>query len=106
MGAVTAIMAGIERPDLRTFVLDSPFSNLKQLCIDIGDNFHVPTIGVRFVFYMLRKRVRLMAKYDPKHIDSLRFIKQLSKKTSVMFVRASNDKMIGKSHVDYLYEAF
>ncbi|CAK81820.1 unnamed protein product (macronuclear) [Paramecium tetraurelia] len=106
MGAVTAIMAAAENPELSTLVLDSPFSNLKQLCIDIGDSFHVPTIGVRFVFYLLRKKVRKIVRYDPKHINTIQYIKKLSTKCSAYFVRASSDKMIGKNHVENLYDAF
>ncbi|CAD8060381.1 unnamed protein product [Paramecium primaurelia] len=106
MGAVTAIMAAAEYPELNTLVLDSPFSNLKQLCIDIGDNFHVPTIGVRFVFYLLRKKVRKLVRYDPKHINTMLYIKKLSSKCAAYFVRASSDKMIGKNHIEELYDAF
>ena len=71
MGSVTAIMGAVECTDINTMVLDSPFSNLKQLCIDIGDNFHVPTLGVRFVFYLLRKKVRKLVRYDPKLINTM-----------------------------------
>ena len=94
MGAVTALMCATENPDINVLVLDTPFCNLKQLCIDIGNQFHVPTIGTRFAFYMARKKIRNLVNYDPKLLNTVDFVKKLDLKVSALFLRASNDRMV------------
>lgn len=50
------------------------------MCLDLGEKkYKAPKLGIRLVFYMLRKKIRKLVKYDPKHLDIIKFVKKIPK---------------------------
>ncbi|KAJ8426405.1 hypothetical protein Cgig2_007653 [Carnegiea gigantea] len=66
MGAVTSLMYGAEDPSIAGMVLDSPFSDLVDLMMELVDTYKVrlPKFTVKFAIQYMRKAILKKAKFD------------------------------------------
>ena len=66
MGAVTALMMSEWENNITGMVLDSPFSDLKTLAVELckGYKSHLPTVIVKTGLKMIRRSVKKRAKFD------------------------------------------
>ena len=59
MGAVTALLHGDRDPSIAGMVLDSPFSNLKDLCHELAaDHSKVPRMFVGMAIGLVKKTIQ------------------------------------------------
>jgi acetyl esterase/lipase len=65
MGAVTALLHGDRDPSIAGMVLDSPFSDLKQLVNELArTHTKVPSFLVSTAMALIRKSVQSRAEFD------------------------------------------
>lgn len=66
MGAVAALLYVQSDPQINAMVLDSPFSSLPQLAVELVDEgkLGVPKIAVKLVMRLIRSDIRRRAKFD------------------------------------------
>jgi hypothetical protein len=59
--------------DINIIVADSPFISIRKVCFNVTKN--VPDTFVRFAYYLARKRIKKIAKFDPKLLDQKVLVK-------------------------------
>ncbi|KAG5390315.1 hypothetical protein IGI04_031856 [Brassica rapa subsp. trilocularis] len=107
MGAVTSLMYGAEDPSIAAMVLDSPFSDLVDLMMELVDTykFPLPKFTIKFAIQYMRRAVQKKAKFD---ITDLNTIKVVAKScfVPVLFGHAIDDDFIHPHHSERIYEAY
>ncbi|PKI61591.1 hypothetical protein CRG98_018020 [Punica granatum] len=106
MGAVTSILYGAEDPSIAGMVLDSAFSNLFDLMMELADVYkiRVPKFTVKMAVQYMRRVIQKRAKFDIMHLNCL----QVAPKTFIpaLFGHASDDKFIQPHHSDLIINAY
>lgn len=65
MGAVTALLYGSMDPSISCLVLDSPFSSLKKLGLDIVcSNSNIPRVVAKMGYQKIKKDIKKIANFD------------------------------------------
>ncbi|GMP56642.1 hypothetical protein CsSME_00021056 [Camellia sinensis var. sinensis] len=74
MGAVTSLMYGAEDPSIAGMVLDSPFSDLVDLMMELVDTFKVrlPKFTVKFAIQYMRRAIQKKAKFDIMDLNTIK----------------------------------
>ncbi|KAG6431117.1 hypothetical protein SASPL_109192 [Salvia splendens] len=74
MGAVTSLMYGAEDPSIAGMVLDSPFSDLVDLMMELVDTYKVrlPKFTVKFAIQYMRKAIQKKAKFDIMELNTIK----------------------------------
>ncbi|OMO85444.1 hypothetical protein COLO4_21623 [Corchorus olitorius] len=74
MGAVTSLMYGAEDPSIAGMVLDSPFSDLVDLMMELVDTykFRLPKFTVKFAIQYMRKAIQKKAKFDISDLNTIK----------------------------------
>ncbi|CAN6985833.1 unnamed protein product [Brassica oleracea var. botrytis] len=107
MGAVTSLMYGAEDPSIAAMVLDSPFSDLVDLMMELVDTykFPLPKFTIKFAIQYMRRAVQKKAKFD---ITDLNTIKVVAKScfVPVLLGHAIDDDFIHPHHSERIYEAY
>ncbi|CAN7133477.1 unnamed protein product [Brassica rapa subsp. narinosa] len=107
MGAVTSLMYGAEDPSIAAMVLDSPFSDLVDLMMELVDTykFPLPKFTIKFAIQYMRRAVQKKAKFD---ITDLNTIKVVAKScfVPVLLGHAIDDDFIYPHHSERIYEAY
>ncbi|CAN6824702.1 unnamed protein product [Brassica oleracea] len=107
MGAVTSLMYGAEDPSIAAIVLDSPFSDLVDLMMELVDTykFPLPKFTIKFALQYMRRAVQKKAKFD---ITDLNTIKVVAKScfVPVLLGHAVDDDFIHPHHSERIYEAY
>ncbi|XVE81509.1 hypothetical protein DITRI_Ditri15bG0070200 [Diplodiscus trichospermus] len=106
MGAVTSLMYGAEDPSIAGMVLDSPFSDLVDLMMELVDTykFRLPKFTVKFAIQYMRKAIQKKAKFDIADLNTIKVAKCCF--VPVLFGHAVDDDFIRPHHSDRIFEAY
>ncbi|ESQ47472.1 hypothetical protein EUTSA_v10020399mg [Eutrema salsugineum] len=106
MGAVTSLMYGAEDPSIAGMILDSPFSDLVDLMMELVDTykFRLPKFTVKFAIQFMRRSIQKKAKFDITDLNTIKVAK--SSFVPVLFGHALDDDFIRPHHSDRIYEAY
>ncbi|KAG5378545.1 hypothetical protein IGI04_026387 [Brassica rapa subsp. trilocularis] len=106
MGAVTSLMYGAEDPSIAGMILDSPFSDLVDLMMELVDTykFRLPKFTVKFAIQFMRRAIQKKAKFDITDLNTIKVAK--SSFVPVLFGHALDDDFIRPHHSDLIYEAY
>ncbi|RVW33583.1 hypothetical protein CK203_080027 [Vitis vinifera] len=96
MGAVTSLLYGAEDPSIAGMVLDSAFSNLFDLMMELVD--------VKMAVQYMRRVIQKKAKFDIMDLNCL----QVAPKTFIpaLFGHAIEDKFIQPHHSDIIFKSY
>ncbi|KAG2540611.1 hypothetical protein PVAP13_9NG576500 [Panicum virgatum] len=106
MGAVTSLMYGAEDPSIAGMVLDSPFSNLVDLMMELVDTYKypLPKFTVKLAIQHMRKIVKRKANFDIMDLDTIQVAKCCF--VPALFGHATEDDFILPHHSDKIYESY
>ncbi|CAN1852360.1 Uncharacterized protein YqkD [Linum perenne] len=106
MGAVTSLMYGAHDPSIAGMVLDSPFSDLVDLMMELVDTykFRLPRFTIKFAIQYMRKAIQKKAKFDITDLNTIKVAKSCF--VPVLFGHANEDDFIQPHHSDRIYEAY
>lgn len=106
MGAVTSLMYGAEDPSIAGMVLDSPFSDLVDLMMELVDTYKIrlPKFTVKFAIQYMRRAILKKAKFDIVELNTIKVAK--SSFVPVLFGHAADDDFIQPHHSDRIYNAY
>ncbi|KAK3151667.1 hypothetical protein QOZ80_3AG0248940 [Eleusine coracana subsp. coracana] len=106
MGAVTSLMYGAEDPSIAGMVLDSPFSNLVDLMMELVDTYKypLPKFTVKFAIQHMRKIVKKKANFDIMDLDTIQVAKRCF--VPALFGHATEDDFILPHHSDKICESY
>ncbi|KAL7220566.1 hypothetical protein ACSBR2_013446 [Camellia fascicularis] len=106
MGAVTSLMYGAEDPSIAGMVLDSPFSDLVDLMMELVDTFKVrlPKFTVKFAIQYMRRAIQKKAKFDIMDLNTIKVAKSCF--VPVLLGHATADDFIQPHHSDRLFDAY
>ena len=97
MGAVTALLYAERDPFINSLVLDSPFSNLKELATEIGkENAMLPSFLVAGGFDMIRLIIKEKIGADLGLLNPKNAANAIT--IPAFFVVARDDKLIKPHH--------
>ncbi|KAK7363890.1 hypothetical protein VNO77_06050 [Canavalia gladiata] len=106
MGAVTSLLYGAEDPSIAGMVLDSAFSNLYDLVMELVDVYKIrlPKFTVKMAVQYMRRVIEKKAKFDIMNLNCL----LVAPKTfiPVLFGHASDDKFIQPHHSDLIAASY
>ncbi|KAL0348785.1 UNVERIFIED_CONTAM: hypothetical protein Sangu_1106300 [Sesamum angustifolium] len=106
MGAVTSMMYGAEDPSIAGMVLDSPFSDLVDLMMELVDSYKVPLpkFTVKFAIHYMRRAIQKKAKFDILDLNTIKVAKSCF--VPVLFGHAIDDDFIQPHHSDNIFDAY
>ncbi|CAA7027344.1 unnamed protein product [Microthlaspi erraticum] len=106
MGAVTSLLYGAEDPSIAGMVLDSAFSNLFDLMMELVDVYKIrlPKFTVKMAVQYMRRVIQKKAKFNIMDLNCLK----VSSKTFIpaLFGHASGDKFIQPHHSDLILKCY
>ncbi|KAI4345546.1 hypothetical protein L6164_012659 [Bauhinia variegata] len=106
MGAVTSLMYGAEDPSIAGVVLDSPFSDLVELMMELVDTYKVrlPKFTVKFAIQYMRKAIQKKAKFDITDLNTIKVAKSCF--VPALFGHGIDDDFIRPHHSDQIFEVY
>ncbi|PON80200.1 Alpha/beta hydrolase fold [Parasponia andersonii] len=106
MGAVTSLMYGAVDPSIAGMVLDSPFSDLVDLMMELVDTYRVrlPKFTVKFAIQYMRRAIQKKAKFDITGLNTIKVAKTCF--VPVLFGHATDDDFIRPHHSDRIFDAY
>lgn len=105
MGAATALLHGDRDPSIAGMVIDSPFSNLKQLCHELAKSYsRVPGFIRRIALGMVRKTIKKKAGFDVKALNPVDSVHKCY--IPALFIAASGDDFIRPVHTETLFAQY
>ncbi|XP_054805586.1 uncharacterized protein LOC129308491 isoform X2 [Prosopis cineraria] len=106
MGAVTSLMYGAEDPSIAGMVLDSPFSDLVDLMMELVDTYKVrlPKFTVKFAIQYMRRAIQKKAKFDIMDLNTIKVSKCCF--VPALLGHADDDGFIRPHHSDRIFEAY
>lgn len=106
MGAVTSLLYGAQDPSIAGMVLDSAFSNLFTLMMELVDVYKIrlPKFTVKVALQYMRRVIQKKAKFDIMDINVLK----VAPKTFIpaLFGHAKGDKFIQPHHSDLISNSY
>ncbi|CAL5411771.1 hypothetical protein CsSME_00031260 [Camellia sinensis var. sinensis] len=106
MGAVTSLLYGAEDPSIAGMVLDSAFSNLFDLMMELVDVYKIrlPKFTVKVAVQYMRRVIQKKAKFDIMDLNCI----QVAPKTFIpaLFGHANDDKFIQPHHSDRIFKSY
>ncbi|XP_071713825.1 uncharacterized protein [Rutidosis leptorrhynchoides] len=106
MGAVTSLLYGAEDPSIAGMVLDSAFSNLYNLMMELVDVYKIrlPKFTVKVALQYMRRVIQKKAKFDIMDLNTLK----VAPKTFIpaLFGHANGDKFIQPHHSDLISNSY
>ncbi|VFQ60705.1 unnamed protein product [Cuscuta campestris] len=106
MGAVTCLLYGAEDPSIAGMVLDSAFSNLFDLMMELVDVYKIrlPKFTVKVAVQYMRRIIQKRAKFDIMKLDCL----QVAPQTFIpaLFGHAKDDRFIQPHHTDLISKSY
>ncbi|KAL8033101.1 hypothetical protein ABFX02_13G140300 [Erythranthe guttata] len=106
MGAVTSLLYGSEDPSIAGMVLDSAFSNLFNLMLELADVYKIrlPKFTVKMAVQYMRRIIQKRAKFDIMRLDCV----QVAPKTFIpaLFGHAKDDKFVQPRHSDAIFKSY
>ncbi|CAI9762664.1 unnamed protein product [Fraxinus pennsylvanica] len=106
MGAVSCLMYGAEDPSIAGMVLDSPFSDLIDLMMELVDSykFRLLKFAVKLAIHYLRRAVMKKANFDIKNLNTIKVAKSCF--VPVLIGHAVDDNFIQPHHSDRIFDAY
>ncbi|KAK8942886.1 hypothetical protein KSP39_PZI008960 [Platanthera zijinensis] len=106
MGAVSSLMYGVEDPSIAGMVLDSPFSNLVELMMELVDTYKypLPKFTVKLAIQHMRKLIKKKANFDIMDLDAIQPAKCCF--IPALLGHATDDDFIQPHHSDRIYDAY
>jgi len=106
MGAVTSLLYGVEDPSIAGMVLDSPFSNLMELMLELVDTykFPLPKFTVKFAIQHMRRVIKKKACFDISDLDTIKVA--TSSFVPALFGHGVADDFIHPHHSDRIYDSY
>ncbi|KAK4372489.1 hypothetical protein RND71_007873 [Anisodus tanguticus] len=106
MGAVTSLMYGAEDPSIAGMVLDSPFSDLVDLMMELVDTYKIrlPKFTVKFAIQYMRRAVQKKSKFDITELNTIKVAKSCF--VPVLLGHAVDDDFIQPHHSDRVFDAY
>ncbi|KAK7264546.1 hypothetical protein RJT34_32155 [Clitoria ternatea] len=106
MGAVTSLMYGAEDPSIAGMVLDSPFSDLVDLMMELVDTYKIrlPKFTVKFAIQYMRRAIQKKAKFDITDLNTIKVAKSCF--VPALLGHAIDDDFIQPHHSDRIFEAY
>ncbi|KAL2896978.1 Uncharacterized protein RDABS01_038762 [Bienertia sinuspersici] len=106
MGAVTSLMYGAEDPSIAGMVLDSPFSDLVDLMMELVDTYKVrlPKFTVKFAIQYMRRAITKKAKFDIMDLNAIKVAKSCF--VPVLFGHAMDDDFIQPHHSQRIFDVY
>ncbi|CAA6663570.1 unnamed protein product [Spirodela intermedia] len=106
MGAVTSLMYGAEDPSIAGMVLDSPFSNLVDLMMELVDSYKypLPKFTVKLAIQHMRRVIKKKANFDIMDLDAIQVAKCCF--VPALLGHATDDDFIRPHHSDLIYDAY
>ncbi|GFZ14078.1 alpha/beta-Hydrolases superfamily protein [Actinidia rufa] len=100
------LMYGAEDPSIAGMVLDSPFSDLVDLMMELVDTYKVrlPKFTVKFAINYMRRAILKKAKFDITELNTIKVAK--SSFVPVLFGHAVDDDFIQPHHSDRIFDAY
>ncbi|KAL6839478.1 hypothetical protein ACP4OV_030748 [Aristida adscensionis] len=102
----TSLLYGAEDPSIAGMVLDSAFSNLYDLMMELVEVYkiRVPKFTVKMAVQYMRRVIQRRAKFDIMDLNVVQF----APKTFIpaLFGHASNDMFIQPHHTDRIHQAY
>ncbi|KAJ8562638.1 hypothetical protein K7X08_031090 [Anisodus acutangulus] len=106
MGAVTSLLYGAADPSIAGMVLDSAFSNLFDLMMELVDVYKIrlPKFTIKVAVQYMRRVIQKKAKFDIMKLNCL----QVAPKTYIpaLFGHAKDDKFVQPHHSDLIYKSY
>ncbi|XP_059658610.1 uncharacterized protein LOC132304907 isoform X2 [Cornus florida] len=106
MGAVTGLLYGAEDPSIAGMVLDSAFSNLFDLMMELVDVYKIrlPKFTVKVAVQYMRRIIQRKAKFDIMNLNCIK----AAPKTFIpaLFGHAKDDKFIQPRHSDLIFNSY
>jgi len=106
MGAVTSLLYGAEDPSIAGMVLDSPFSNLFDLMMELVDVYKIrlPKFTVKVAVQYMRRVIQKKANFDIMDLNAT----QIAPKTFIpaLFGHATEDVFIQPHHSDIIFKLY
>ncbi|GJU51177.1 alpha/beta hydrolases superfamily protein [Tanacetum coccineum] len=104
--SLTFLMYGAEDPSIAGMVLDSPFSDLVDLMMELVDTYKIrlPKFTVKFAIQYMKRAILKKAKFDISELNTIKSAK--SSFVPVLFGHAVDDDFIHPHHSDRIYEAY
>ncbi|CAD8175554.1 unnamed protein product [Paramecium octaurelia] len=104
MGAVTALLL-TENSKIRTYIVDSAFSEFRQLLQDIGNRqFGVFSFVLYLAIPILRRKIMNQAQFDINLLKPIDKLKQVIPNKKFFFVAGKSDNLISYQYTLKLYE--
>ncbi|GFQ01278.1 hypothetical protein PHJA_002271700 [Phtheirospermum japonicum] len=99
-------MYGAEDPSIAGMVLDSPFSDLVDLMMELVDTYKVrlPKFTVKFAIQYMRRAIQKKAKFDIMDLNAIKVAKSCF--VPVLFGHATDDDFIQPHHSDRIFDAY
>ncbi|OMO64651.1 putative catalytic [Corchorus olitorius] len=106
MGAVTSLLYGAEDPSIAGMVLDSAFSNLFDLMMELVDVYKIrlPKFTVKMAVQYMRRVIQKKAKFDIMDLNCLKVASTTF--IPALFGHASEDKFIQSHHSDLIFSSY
>ncbi|TVU32932.1 hypothetical protein EJB05_24697 [Eragrostis curvula] len=106
MGAVTSLLYGAEDPLITAMVLDSAFTNLYDLMLELVDVYkiRVPKFTVKMAVQYMRRIIQKRAKFDIMDLNVLKLAPKMF--IPALFGHALNDMFIQPHHCDNIHLAY
>ncbi|XP_077237475.1 alpha/beta-Hydrolases superfamily protein isoform X3 [Tasmannia lanceolata] len=106
MGAVTSLLYGAEDPSIAGIVLDSAFSNLFNLMMELVDVYKIrlPKFTVKMAVQYMRRVIQKKAKFDIMDLNCT----QVAPKTFIpaLFGHGTEDVFIQPHHSDIIFNSY
>ncbi|KAI8007243.1 Uncharacterized protein YqkD [Camellia lanceoleosa] len=106
MGAVTSLLYGAEDPSIDGMVLDSAFSNLFDVVMELLDVYKIrlPKFMVKVAVQYMRRAIQKKAKFDIMDLNCI----QVAPKTFIpaLFGHGNDDKFIQPHHSDRIFKSY
>jgi len=106
MGAVTSLLYGAEDPSIAGMVLDSAFSNLYDLMMELVEVYKIraPKFTVKMAVQYMRRVIQRRAKFDIMDLNVVQFAPKMF--IPALFGHASNDMFIQPHHTERIHQAY
>ncbi|KAG5039019.1 hypothetical protein JHK86_019859 [Glycine max] len=101
-----SLMYGAEDPSIAGMVLDSPFSDLVDLMMELVDTYKVrlPKFTVKFAIQYMRRAIQKKAKFDIMDLNTIKVAKSCF--VPALLGHAIDDDFIQPHHSDRIFEAY
>ncbi|CAL8472078.1 g11620 [Coccomyxa elongata] len=106
MGAVTALLYSQRDPSIAGVIVDSPFSKLKDLMVELTEEqkLPIPRAFMRMALSMMKRSVKKRANFNIDDVSPIDVVGQSF--IPALFGHSESDSFISKAHSQKLHKAY